>query len=177
MTYENVQDALIRHDRYTINGGRFLMAEIPDLTNPVAARAVLRRLIDGGITPIITHPERHELLRRDPGCIRGWIAEGCLLQVTAGSLMGRFGGAARKSGWSLVEGRLAHFIASDAHGVHDRSPRLDDAFEAVVKRVGSERAHNLFVSNPLYVLQNNPLPYGEITPPKPQRKWFQLWPA
>lgn len=175
LTYDNVYEASRNHGWYTINGGRFLMAEIPDLTNAAAATPVLRSLIDSGITPIITHPERHDLLRRDPRRIRGWIGEGCLLQVTAGSLTGRFGRDAKKNGWYLVEHGLAHFIASDAHDTRDRTPRLDEAFNLVVNRLGSDRAHDLFVSNPTYVLHNEPLPYEQITPLERRRRWYLPW--
>lgn len=175
LSYENVFEVLRRHDRYTVNGGRFLMVEVPDLVNPAAATPVLRRLVDAAIVPIITHPERHELLRRDFESLRRWILEGCLIQVTAGSLSGRFGVPARKSGWSLVDRGLAHFIASDAHDARDRTPRLDAVYELVSRRLGSERADSLLVTNPSFVIRNEPLPHTEVMPPASPRKWFQFW--
>ena len=51
----------------------------------------LARLRDAGIIPIITHPERNPLLRQRLGLLARWVAQGCLIQVTAISYLGAFG--------------------------------------------------------------------------------------
>lgn len=97
LTYQNVERVLLARDKYTINGGRFLMVELPDLANPVSITPILRHLTEAAITPIITHPERHDLVRRSHQSMRDWIVSGCLLQITAASLTGRFGVRAKKA--------------------------------------------------------------------------------
>jgi protein-tyrosine phosphatase len=66
---------------------------------------------------------------------------------------------------------LVHFIASDGHDVTDRPPRLDQAFEAVSKRMGADHAQLLLIDNPGAVLR------GEaVRVDMPQRKpWYKFW--
>ena len=58
-------------------------------------------------------------------------------QVTAGSLLGRFGkSAARFCQW-LAESRMIHFVASDAHNTTHRPPLLRAAYDKVAAQLGA----------------------------------------
>jgi protein-tyrosine phosphatase len=65
-----------------------------------------------------------ELLRR---LIRGGMAG----QLTAGSLAGRFGKEVQRFSWWLLEERLVHLVASDAHSVDRRPPGMASPLQAV----------------------------------------------
>ena len=55
-----------------------------------------------------------------PERLYGWLHQGCYVQVTAASLLGRFGrGAAEWVEQWLKEDRI-HFFASDAHSLTGR---------------------------------------------------------
>ena len=59
LSYESLQ--LLDDDQvFTINDGkRYLLLEFPDASLPPASEDICFRLQSKGITPIITHPERH----------------------------------------------------------------------------------------------------------------------
>src|SRR5277367_4870814 len=79
LSTENVKDALAFPDRYVIEGGRYLLAE-PDHTDvPPRVDDHLRELIQFGITPVITHPERNTVLQRAPQRILQWVELGCVI--------------------------------------------------------------------------------------------------
>jgi protein-tyrosine phosphatase len=168
LSFDNIQDALENPSRYTVNCGQYLMVEFPDRTVPHGMNKALEALIRKGIAPVITHPERHPVLGRD-GAIQEWVEAGCLVQVTAGSLLGRFGAEAERSGWEMLRRGLAHFVASDAHGTRDRTTRLDTAFTAVAERLGEEFAAQVFEEFPHAVIAKAPLP--ERKPPRSRKKW------
>ena len=79
----------------------------------------LERVLDGlaqlGMVGVLSHPERNQGLLKQPEIVETRVDYGCLLQVTAGSLMGTFGpGCQSMSEWMLEEG-FVDFLATDAH--------------------------------------------------------------
>lgn len=169
LSFENVQDALADRSKYLINRGPYLLVEFPDAPLNGMDR-VLHTLLSRRLIPIITHPERHHDLKRIGPEFLDWVHRGCLVQVTAQSLLGRFGKSAEESAWEMLRRGIAHFIASDAHGVQDRTPRLDAAFEAVASRLGEPLARELTIDNPGAVLAGRPI---EVHLPK-RRPWYRL---
>jgi len=173
-SYDQLQDALTNPRKYTINGHRYLLVEFPELSIPLAVDEVLARLCAAGIVPVVTHPERNRLLQQRRERLEEWVQVGCLIQVTAQSLFGRFGPEARDFSRELLERDLVHFIASDAHDCEDRPPRLDEAYCHVARQYGPERATRLLVTNPRAVLDGSPL---EPPPPvwTPLQRWRGFW--
>ena len=169
ISYENVQDALLHPDRYTVNNLCYLMVELPELVMPDAARNVLARLRGAGMIPVITHPERNVAVQGRMEVLRQWVKDGCLLQITGQSLVGRFGAEAERSANGLLREGLAHFIASDGHDCEDRPPRMDEAHGYVRRVYGADRADLLCRINPGKVIAGEPL--DEVA----DRKWYRFW--
>lgn len=154
----NVEDALVNPSKYTINNGSYLMIELPEFLGLSAIRHQLRALIYARIRPIITHPERNTVLQSAVDHLKIWIRDGCLVQVTAQSFFGRFGRRAQCSVEALMDARLVHFVASDAHDCMTRSPDLSAAYAYVGARWGKPRAQALFTNNPGAVISGTRLP-------------------
>ena len=95
-----------------------------------------------GLVPLLGHPERADAVVEAPEIAQSLHERGWLLQVNASSLLGRHGPGPQEVGWTLVEERLCHAVGSDGHR-QTRPPFLDDAYEAVKARIGSE-ADRLF---------------------------------
>src|SRR5580698_2409914 len=64
LSYENIEDALQNPRKYTIDGGSFLLVEFADHHIPPSVANIFDRLMDRGMFPIITHPERNPILSR-----------------------------------------------------------------------------------------------------------------
>jgi len=170
LSFDNVQDAMENPAKYVIHNGPYILVEFPN-SLLAGMRRVLTTLIDCGLIPIMTHPERQMELRRITDEFLEWIHMGCLVQITAQSLLGRFGRQAEKSAWQMLHRGLVHFVASDAHSVEDRPPRLDLAFEALSSRIGQSQAQLLIMENPKAVLCGERVSVG--TPRK--RPWYGWW--
>ena len=159
LSFENLQDVHQNSKNYTINQKSYLLVEFADFAIPPTIDDTLHQLQLARLTPIITHPERNGLIRAQPEKLHRWIHQGCYVQVTAQSLLGRFGRSTQRvvETW-LEEGRI-HFFASDAHNLKSRPLRLREAFDAVAKRRGEAEARALFRDNPLAAFEGRPLPY------------------
>jgi protein-tyrosine phosphatase len=162
LSYDNIEDALKNRDRYTINGKQYLLVEFADLMIPTSINDSFYEMTVAGLMPIITHPERNFTIQRHPERMKDWLREGCLVQVTASSLTGRFGRTAQAMAMQFLENDWVHFIATDAHNVESRPPRLREAYEIVAKRFGAETAKRLCVDNPRAAF------YGEELSPQPE---------
>ena len=138
----------------TVNdGGRYLMVEFDSTSLPYQGEDVLFQLIAGGITPIITHPERNLEIARAPKRYYQMIKMGCLGQVTAMSLTGEFGSQIKRVAERLLSHQLIHFIASDTHSVHERPPLLSPAVREAEKIVGREEAKKMVTEYPRALLE------------------------
>jgi len=171
---DNIQSALAHPEKYTVDGGPYLLVEFPDVIF-AGSDEILSQLLDAGMLPIVTHPERNSTLQRKLDDLARWIEMGCYVQVTAGSILGGFGRAARSSSFEMLDRRLVHFIASDTHDPAHRSPRLDEAFAVLAERYGDESARALFVENPAAVLTGDQLDFDPPSALPKKRKWYQFW--
>ncbi len=154
---ERIHEALMDPAAYSINGRGFLLVEFPDALIPDSTDDLLERMITCGLTPVLTHPERNRILQRDPERIHYWVDHGCLVQITAQSLLGRFGRTAARVSRELLDARLVHFVASDGHDTDHRPPVLSEAFHTVVSEYGQETAILLFQENPARALVGAPV--------------------
>ena len=171
---ENIEDAIANPDKYTINNRGYLLVEFPDLSIFTSTDEILSDLVGAGMMPIITHPERNGRLQQRLDDIARWVELGCLVQVTAGSVTGRFGKRARTCVDQLMERGLVHFVASDAHDLQHRPPSLREAHVAMTRKWGAERVEPLFVDNPRAVLTGEPIDVDYV-PQVGKRKWYQFW--
>lgn len=177
ITYDNIQLAHSEPARFSLNGGKYLLVEIPDRMIPPTLHEIFYQIQLDGLIPILTHPERNLTLQKDPLRLTNWLQSGLLVQVTAGSVLGHMGKTAQRMAHELLSKRWVHFLATDAHNTTTRPPKMRKAMEFVAAKYGAEYAHLLCVSNPLAAFTDKPLPpqpemlhlYEDLEP----KKWWQ----
>lgn len=160
----------------TINlNGRYILAEFPSQAIPVESRNELIALKLNHITPIITHPERNRVFQHRLDFLYNLVEMGALVQITAMSVTGELGEAARKCAHELLNRRLVHVIATDAHSPRHRPPILSHAVEAAADVLGDEKAAWAMVTEwPAAILAGESFAVPE---PRPgiRRKWWKIW--
>ncbi len=181
LSYDNIRQLVEHRDDFTINHSAYVLVEHGDQFIPEQLDHVFYEIQVAGLTPIITHPERNHVCRRKPELLYHWVTRGCLIQVTAQSYTGGFGGEAQRFTKMWLDRNLIHFFASDAHDLTRRPPILSPCYRRVSEEKGAEVADRLFKKNPQAVIEGLPLPPGP-TPVGPgeverrKRSWFSfLW--
>lgn len=124
-------------------GRRVLLLEFPPAGIPVGSDRLTRWLLGQGIQPLLAHPERNKECMRHPNHLRPFLRQGCLLQITAGSLTGRFGAAAQTLAESLLTAGQVSLLATDAHNLVHRAPRLREGMDAAARLIGENEAERL----------------------------------
>ncbi len=137
--------ALLHEDprRYLLEGTDSVLMEVPFTGSAGLVFALAEHIEAAGLRPVIAHPERTEAVLAEPDLASELADRGWLLQVNATSLLGRHGEAAEELAWSLLENDRVALVGSDGHRA-TRPAHLDEAFDAVARRVGEEAALPLF---------------------------------
>lgn len=159
LSYENVQAALADPRAFSLNASRYLLVEFPEFFERNALQGALEQFCAVGITPVLAHPERNPVLQQHAETLGEYLRLGCLSQITASSLTGRFGKNAQHSCNDLLRRRWVHLVASDGHSTEQRPPVLSRAFAVLERQIGEETALALCSGNPAAVARDQDLPY------------------
>ncbi len=150
-----------RHAVATLNGGPYLLLEFPYDSLPPFYEQVVFDLQVNGIRPVIAHPERIAPIAEDARILYELVRRGCLAQLTAMSLAGGFGPRIREVSELMLEHRLIHVIASDAHDA--------DAGGRLFALAGTGR-QDLLETTPEAIVRGLPVEAPE--PMEPKRRHF-----
>jgi len=149
-----IMDALGNNRLMTLNDtGRYLSLELPSQFIHKSVIRLINQFQYMGITPLIIHPERNIAIQNDISLLYDFILAGSLSQITAGSLMGEWGEAAFTCCREILEQKMVHFMASDAHSSHTRPPKLSKAFIKLSSLVGKNQAKRMTFDGPQTVLK------------------------
>jgi protein-tyrosine phosphatase len=152
--------------RLRLAGTRSVLVEFPFMNVPPNAMQALFELQMAGWTPVLAHPERYGNAAADLSDAAEWRRMGTVLQVNAGSLLGRYGKSASALAWGLVEHGLAAYLGSDYHA-RGRCAVAECRAE-LERRGGEHHARLLLEENPRRMLEGEPpLPVPPLLPPRP----------
>jgi protein-tyrosine phosphatase len=146
--------------RLALGSGHRVLLESPYGKKPVDVEGIIRGLDERGFQAVLAHPERCPLFHREPGRLRKIVEGGTLCSITAGSMLGRFGGTVRTFTISMLRDGLVHDVASDAHDHLHRPPNLVEGFDNIKAEIPGIERHTAWytVTSPVAILAGNPLP-------------------
>jgi protein-tyrosine phosphatase len=152
--------------RFGLGGNpAYLLVETPYVGWPLELGERLFRLRAAGVTPVLAHPERNAEVQARPQLLEPVVAGGTLVQLTAASIDGRQGLRAKQCAATLLDGRLAHLIASDAH-----TPRIREIGMAAAARELRDEALARWLTTGV----PGAIVAGTEIPPRPERP--RRWP-
>lgn len=125
---------------FTDEINRYLLVEFPTMSIPHFTKQLFFQLEQKGITPVIVHPERNQVIIDDPNTLLEFVERGALAQVTASSYVGVFGKEIANLSKQLIEADLVHILSSDAHNTRGRSFHMREAFVQLEADFGKKKA-------------------------------------
>jgi protein-tyrosine phosphatase len=135
----------------TLAGGSFVLVEVSFTQPPIYLDETVFRLGLAGYRPILAHPERYAFIQNDLDQVDRLIARDIVLQLTAPSLLGEYGGAVRKTAERILRRGGYALAASDRH--HPGPSRsLAALHENIARRFNPDLADLLLQENPVRVL-------------------------
>ncbi len=154
----DLPELVISGRAFPINGGPYILVELPFDSLPDYTDDVLTGLQEQGLTPLIAHPERQADIMRDPLIMGDLVGRGMLGQVTSTCILGRFGSEARDTAEILLKKGWVHVISTDCHRpTGPRAPMMADAVLEAGKIVGLETARAMAVDVPKSILMGRPI--------------------
>lgn len=143
--------------KLTIGESKYILMETAQASFEQIINAIYQVQLKG-LKPVLAHPERVALIQKHPGQLSREIGSNNLLcQVTASGIEGAFGKTVKKAALALIRLGAARLVATDAHAIHQRQPRLSTSRGIIANVFGEEAARTLFEVNPAKLLDDLPL--------------------
>ena len=136
-------------------GRKVLLLEFPYDHIPPGSDKMIKWLFDRNIVPMIAHPERNRDILRKISKLQTFVDAGCLLQVTASSLVGNFGPESQKCVKTMLEKGWVTILASDAHNLHKRPPEIEPGRAVVEEILGKEASWKMVNDIPFEIASNH----------------------
>jgi protein-tyrosine phosphatase len=154
-----------------VHDTRYVLFEPPHVMKPMRLEELLFEIQMAGYVPIVTHPERLAWIEQHYPAIGRMVEGGAWMQITAGSLTGRFGKRPQYWAQRMLQDGHVHIMATDAHNLGSRPPKMAKAYGLAESEVGKDEARNLVLARPHAVLTNMPV---ERVVPLPVRKKIEI---
>lgn len=140
-------------------GKKAFLLEMPHGQVPTGTINLIKWLLQRDILPVIAHPERNREFQTNTNLLKQFIETGCLIQITAASLSGKFGDKSKSMAVELLEKGVVTFMATDCHNSFYRPPDLKAGYETAKNIIGKDKAWSLVHDAPAKLLES----YNHIT--------------
>ncbi len=146
LTY-NILDLLKEYNASTINGTNYILFELPLRHHFMNLRDLIIKLQENDYRLILAHPERYSIVQNDFNLLRELKEMGVLLQSNYGSILGIYGGTAKKTLKKMLKEDLVDFFGSDVHRENTIYPKIPKAIKKISKYVSEEKLEELINNN------------------------------
>jgi len=162
----------------SLNQAGWLLVESPSNLAAEPFVGAVAQLRHRGWQVLVAHPERCPGFQRRPELLDRLVLSGARLQITGPAVSGRFGSVVKRFAESLIERRIVHNAASDAHDAELRAPSIREHFVPLMRRRRGVESYVEWLTGPAAsaVLAGEPLPPKAPTAALPgarRRRWLR----
>jgi len=139
----------------TLSGKKkYILIELPFTHIPYDFLELLFKIKLFGLIPILAHPERNDVIKKDLAYLKKISDEGTLIQINNSSLIKGHGSKSYRAAVKMLKMGLVDIIASDCHHMEGRFSNFKKAYNILGKVVGRDKADKIAIENPESILQN-----------------------
>lgn len=146
LTY-NILDLLKEYNASTINGTNYILFELPLRNHFMNLKDLIIKLKENDYRLILAHPERYSMVQNNFNLLYELKELGVLLQSNYGSILGIYGGTAKKTLKKMLKEDLVDFLGSDVHRENTIYPKIPKAIQKISKYISEEKLEELINSN------------------------------
>lgn len=136
-----------------LGNGNSLLIEFSDRFNFETICQRVKLVRQHGYIPLIAHVERYTAIHRKVERVEKLVKMGALIQLNAGSILGRDGIWLKRFCYILMKKDLVHIVASDTHGVEFRPPELQLCANYIEKKFGASYTEKVLWTAPMNILR------------------------
>lgn len=151
LTY-NILDLLKEYNASTINGTNYILFELPLRNHFMNLKDLIIKLKENDYRLILAHPERYSMVQNNFNLLYELKELGVLLQSNYGSILGIYGGTAKKTLKKMLKEDLVDFLGSDVHRENTIYPKVPKAIQKISKYISEEKLEELINSNAAKIL-------------------------
>jgi protein-tyrosine phosphatase len=130
-----------------------ILLELPHSHVPAGTDNLIRWLLNNNVQPLIAHPERNRDILADYRKFEMLKRCGCIFQLTAGSVTGRFSAAIQTLSLKMLSEKSICVIASDSHSLERRPNDMGQCREFLQNEIDNQYVTTLFETNPTEMTQ------------------------
>ncbi len=131
---DHVSERIRANEAITLNGLMYILLEFWSNDRLQHLQWVLDSVAAIGLVPVMVRPERSAFLQAGFSLAEKRAAQGYIIQLLKGSILGSCERRAWKAAHALLEERLVGVAASDGHSPYERTPIQADAYEHIENR-------------------------------------------
>ncbi len=132
---------------------RYLLVELPLDEEFPNYEEYFQDLINRGAKVILAHPERYVIIQKDYEIAKRLHKMGVLLQCNLGSIVGKYGGGAKKISRRLAKDKMIFTFGSDTH--HCRGDKYwQKSFKKLKKFYSKSEITSLLIMNPKKIISS-----------------------
>lgn len=148
---QSVEDLQSKKAR-TMGSSQYVLLEFSPVAEFSYIRGGLNHLIQEGYHPILAHVERYKEVVCEKSRVYELIEMGGYIQINVSGITGTSGRKIKAFCNEMLKEELVHFVATDAHDLNGRAPRIGKCADIIIKKYGAAYAKRLFIDNPLKML-------------------------
>ena len=148
----NLAELIKAEELPTMNGTKYLLMELPMHNQILNLESIVSKVINQGITLIIAHPERYDIVQKNYKVLNELADMGVLFQANYGSCIGQYGKEAEKTLKKLLKANRISFFGTDCHRAGSVYEKMPEILKKLEKMIGKEKLEELTTINPQKLL-------------------------
>lgn len=149
---DDILDSLAKEVILPLENTKHVLVEFPCCISFDDTKVILKKLLSHGWKPIVAHCERYENICSRK-IVKKLILNNIMIQINLYSLEEESSECIKERARMLFKNKFIHFVGSDCHGIHWRSPSLDKGVAYIKDHTDSSYQKDILFKNAAFLFE------------------------